>query len=257
MSRASAARKSSQAAALTMLAATACAGATACAPAEASELTLSVYAASSLAEAFADLERDFEAEHPGIDVVVVHGGSADLAASISEGAPADVFASAHERHMDETGDGQAGEPRTFATNTLTMIVERGNPLGLSTLADLEGPDVVSVVCAPRVPCGDATARLTALSNVSLSPSSEEGSVTDVLGKVASGQADAGIVYATDVARSDNVEEVPLPYALQVQNTYPIAPLRHGSAPGPAKDFIEMVTAPHGQAILASHGFGPP
>lgn len=257
MSRASAAHELARSVGITALVTAAGLGLSACAPAEAAPRTVTVYAAASLTEAFADLERDFEAQHPGVDVVVVHGGSADLAAAIREGAPADVFAAANEQQMDAVAPERIKEPRIFATNTLTLIVEPGNPLGLSGMADLERRDVISVVCAAAVPCGEATARLAAVHDTTLSPSSEERSVTDVLGKVATGQADAGVVYATDVARSDGVEAVPLARASEAPSSYPIAPLRGGGAPALAIAFVDMATSPDGLATLASHGFGAP
>lgn len=228
-----------------------------CAPAEASPSTVTVYAAASLTGPFANLEREFENRHPGVDVVVVHGGSTDLAAAISAGAPADVFASADQVQMDTVAAQRIDAPIPFATNSLTLIVEHGNPLGLMSLADLEHPDVVTVICAPLVPCGTATSRLAGLEGVRLSPSSEERSVTDVLGKVASGQADAGVVYATDAARSTAIEAVPLPGTDRVTSTYQIAALNAGTAPALGRDFVALVTSAVGREIMADHGFGHP
>lgn len=228
-----------------------------CAPAEASPRTLTVYAAASLTEVFADLEAEFESTHPGIDVVMMHGGSADLAAAISAGAPADVFAAAGEQQLDAVAAEHASAPRLFATNTLIMVVEQGNPLGLAGLADLTREDVTSVVCAAQVPCGDATTRLAARSGVPLAPASEERSVTDVLGKVASGQADAGIVYTTDATRAQGVEAVALAGADQVRSRYPIAVLSTGTAPALAQEFVDLVVGRTGEATLAAHGFGAP
>ncbi|MFW7415645.1 molybdate ABC transporter substrate-binding protein [Demequina sp. SO4-18] len=239
------------------LAAVAACGLPGCAPAEASPRTVTVFAAASLTEVFAELEDRFEAMHPGTDLVRVHGGSAELAAAIREGAPADVFASANERQMETIAPDQAAPPRVFATNVLTMVVEPGNPLGLTRLADLERDGVVSVLCAEQVPCGEAAKRLAAASGVTLSPASEEKSVTDVLGKVATGQADAGLVYVTDVARSALVEEVAIAGSEAVRHSYPIAVTGAGSAPDLGTDFVDLVLAEVGREALESHGFGLP
>lgn len=230
----------------------------ACTAASADEdRTLTVYAAASLTDVFADLERTYEASHPEVDVVMVHGGSSELAASIAEGAPADVFASANEAQMDSVLPLVHGQPALFASNVLTMIVEPGNPLGLTGLEDLARADVTSVVCAPQVPCGAATERLARLEGITLAPASQENSVTDVLGKVASGQADAGIVYVTDVARSEEVQQVVIGGADDVVNRYPIAAMTGGSSPDLAPSFVALVRGERGREVLAQAGFGAP
>ncbi|MFV0634956.1 molybdate ABC transporter substrate-binding protein [Demequina sp.] len=221
------------------------------------ERVLTVYAAASLTEVFGDLEAAYEAAHPEIDVVTVFGGSSELAATILEGAPADVFASANEKQMDVALEETAAEPRIFATNVLTVIVEPGNPLNITGLGDLAREDVVSVVCAEQVPCGAATVKLADLQGIALAPSSQENSVTDVLGKVASGQADAGVVYVTDVARSEDVEQVTIDGADAAINLYPIAPLTNGDSPDLAQSFVDLVLSDEGQETLAAAGFGAP
>ncbi|MFW2514617.1 molybdate ABC transporter substrate-binding protein [Demequina sp. SO4-13] len=225
---------------------------TACdAPGEAPE-TLTVYAAASLTDVFASVENGFEDEHPNVEVTTVYGGSADLAAQIAEGGPADVFASAHPAQM--VGLGTAS---VFATNTLTLVVPTGNPAAVTGFFDLARDDLTSVICAPQVPCGLATEQLAAAQGVALSPSSQENSVTDVLGKVASGQADAGVVYVTDVARADGVEEVKIPGATEVANTYAITPIPGATHTDLATAYIDFVTGPDGRAVLADAGFGAP
>ncbi|WP_084103244.1 molybdate ABC transporter substrate-binding protein [Demequina sp. NBRC 110056] len=218
---------------------------------------LTVYAAASLTDVFAQLEEAYEAEHPHVDVVVVHGGSAELAATIVEGAPADVFASANEAQMEAVQELTAAPPTIFATNTLTLVVEDGNPLRLAGLDDLAREDVVSVVCAPQVPCGAATLELAAAEGATLAPSSQESSVTDVLGKVAAGQADAGVVYVTDVARASGVEQVEIDGAAAVVNSYPIAPMSGGESLDLAASFVDLVLGDAGQRVLAEAGFGSP
>ena len=226
------------------------------ATAQVSELTLNVFAAASLTDAFESLETKFEAANPAVDVVFNFAGSADLAAQITEGAPADVFASANESQMAAVGDAVAG-PEIFASNALTIAVAAGNPLGIAGLGDLANPELRLVVCAPAVPCGAATATLASTQGVALAPVSEESNVTDVLGKVASGEADAGVVYVTDIARADGIEGVAIAGAESVVSSYPIGALT-ASAHGEAADaFVAWVLGAEGQAVLTSYGFGAP
>ena len=215
---------------------------------------LVVYAAASLVEAFAQIEARFEQAHPGIDVVMVHAGSADLATQIAEGAPADVFASADEAQMAAVAHLTTTAPAVFATNTLTVVVPPGNPAGVTGLHSLGDAAVASVVCAPQVPCGAAAAELASLASVTLTPVSEETSVTAVLSKVVAGEADAGLVYVTDVARESRVEDVATAHADAVVNRYPIAALAGSRDDDQAQTFVDFVLDA-GQDILAAHGFG--
>jgi len=215
---------------------------------------LTVFAAASLVEPFSVIEESFEAAHPGVDVVMVHAGSADLAAQIIEGAPADVFAAADEAQMAVIGEHAAAPPAVFATNTLTIVVPRGNPAAVGSIESLGDPSVVSVVCAPQVPCGASSARLAALAGVALVPSSEETSVTGVLSKVAEGHADAGLVYVTDVARRTGVEAVATEHADEVVNAYPIAALTGSDQPDLSAGFVDYVLTT-GQEALDAYGFG--
>lgn len=222
--------------------------------------TLTVFAAASLKGAFTDLAGKFETEKPGTRVTLSFAGSADLVTQISQGAPADVFASADTRNMEKLKEEGLvdGEPRDFATNTLAIVVPPGNPAGIKGFADLAGQGVKLVVCASQVPCGAATKTIEQETGTTLKPVSEESSVTDVLGKVTSGEADAGLVYITD-ARSagTKVEQVPFPEAAKAVNTYPIAIVR-GAGNKPAADaFVEFVVGAEGQAALAAAGFGKP
>ncbi|WP_337061231.1 molybdate ABC transporter substrate-binding protein [Kineococcus sp. G2] len=222
--------------------------------------TLTVFAAASLQEVFTGLAEDFEREHPGVDVVLSTAGSADLATQVVEGAPADVFASADGETMRRVADAglTAGEPEVFATNVLAIATPAGNPAGVTSFADLARPGLAVVVCAPQVPCGAAAERVQEATGVALSPVSEESSVTDVLGKVSTGQADAGLVYATDVARAgDAVTAVPFPEAAGAVNTYPVAALRDAADPALAAEFVDAVTGAAGRAALAAAGFGVP
>lgn len=223
-------------------------------------VTLTVFAAASLKTTFTEIGTAFEAENPGVTVTFNFAGSSDLVSQIQQGAPADVFASADTKNMDKaTGDDLVdGTPADFATNTLEIATPPDNPAGVDSLADLADPDTTVVICAPEVPCGSAAAGVEAASGVDIKPVSEEQSVTDVLGKVISGEADAGLVYVTDVtAAGDQVLGVPFPESGEVVNTYPIATLTGSNNSDVAKAFAAFVTGSQGQAILAAAGFAKP
>ncbi|GAA1708805.1 molybdate ABC transporter substrate-binding protein [Isoptericola hypogeus] len=221
--------------------------------------TLTVFAAASLKGAFERLAEDFEAEHAGVDVELSFAGSSDLVAQIQQGAPADVFASADTANMDKlVADDLVGAPQDFATNTLEIAVPPGNPAGVGSLADLADPDLDLVVCAPEVPCGAAAARVEEAAGLDLRPASEEQSVTDVLGKVIAGEADAGLVYVTDVAAAgDRVDGVEFPESSSAVNTYPIATTRDTDQAELAGQFVDLVLGAEGAATLADLGFAAP
>jgi molybdate transport system substrate-binding protein len=186
------------------------------------------------------------------------GGSSDLVTQIQEGAPADVFASADTATMDKlVGDDLAGaDPQDFATNTLEIVVPPGNPAGVTSFQDLAEKGLNLVICAPEVPCGAAARSVAENAGVTLSPVSEEQSVTDVLAKVTSGEADAGLVYVTDVkAAGDQVEGITFPESGSVVNTYPIAPVQGTDQADLAQEFVELVLGDTGQKILGDAGFG--
>ena len=223
------------------------------------ERTLTVFAASSLTATFTALAEEFEADHDGVSVELGFGGSSDLVAQVQQGAPADVVATADTQNMEKlTAEDLVEAPVDFATNTLRIAVPPGNPAGVRSLQDLAEPGLVLVVCAPEVPCGAAAAAVAEEGGVSLSPVSEEQSVTDVLGKVTSGEADAGLVYVTDVlAAGDDVEGVAFPEARAVTNTYPVAVVADTDLDELAADFVALVTGDRGQAVLSDAGFGRP
>jgi len=221
--------------------------------------TLTVYAAASLTATFEQIADDFEAEHDGVEVELSFGGSSDLVTQITEGAPADVFASAATANMDDLvgADLTGAEPQDFATNVLEIAVPPGNPAGVTSLEDLAG-DLNLVLCAPEVPCGAASQSVAEAAGVTLSPVSEEQSVTDVLAKVASGEADAGLVYVTDVsAAGDTVEGIEFPESAEVVNTYPIAPVADSDEADLAAQFVDFVLSASGQSVLQDAGFGAP
>ena len=239
---------------------TACGGSDSGGSGGGSEATLTVYAASSLTSTFEAIGKKFESDHDGVRVEFNFGGSSDLVSQIQQGAPADVFASADTANMDKltADDLQAEDPEDFASNSLEIATPPDNPAGIASFADLAKPDVKVVVCAPEVPCGAATVKTEAATGVTLSPVSEEQSVTDVLGKVTSGEADAGLVYVTDVTTAgDAVTGVPFPESDQVVNTYPIVALEAAKHSDLAQDFVDLVLGDAGQTVLADAGFGKP
>ncbi len=221
---------------------------------------VTVFAAASLKSTFTELGAQFEKDHPGTKVTFNFAGSSDLVAQLTQGAPADVFASADTNNMTKAVDGGliSGEPADFATNTLTIVTPPGNPKGIASFADLAKPDTQVVVCAPQVPCGSATERVEKATGVTLAPVSEESAVTDVLGKITSGQADAGLVYVTDASGAgDKVTAIPFPESRDAVNTYPIATLSEATNPAAAQEFVDLVTGPQGQEVLSAAGFAAP
>ncbi|WP_310114290.1 molybdate ABC transporter substrate-binding protein [Pseudarthrobacter oxydans] len=221
--------------------------------------TLTVFAAASLKSSFTELAERFEVENPGTTVTLSFAGSADLATQLSQGAPADVFASADSGTMAKVQEAGLvdGGPRDFATNTLAIAVPPGNPAGIRSFADLAKTGIKLVACAPQVPCGAAAARVADSTGTVLSPVSEENSVTDVLGKVISGEADAGLVYVTDVRSAGaRVEGIPFPEAAAAVNPYPAAVLAGSRNKAAAGRFLDLLAGPEGQEVLAAAGFGP-
>ncbi|MFQ4147135.1 molybdate ABC transporter substrate-binding protein [Arthrobacter sp. LAPM80] len=222
--------------------------------------TLNIYAAASLKQTFSELATQFEAANPRIKVSLNFDGSSTLVTQITQGAPADVFASADTVTMDKlTSAGLAkGTPRGFASNVLTLVVPPGNPANIKSFADAAKPGVKLVVCAPQVPCGAASAADAKSAGLTLKPVSEELSVTSVLGKVTSGEADAGLVYVTDATTAGSkVTTIPLDLANASVNHYPIVAVGSSKVPELAQAFITLVTSASGQKVLADAGFGAP
>lgn len=234
-------------------------GFAACAPAAGSGGTVTVFAAASLKASFTELAATFEEQHPGTRVRLSFAGSSDLATQLTQGAPADVFASADTATMDRVAQAGMvdGVPRVFAANTLAIAVPPGNPAGIRAFADLGRPGTRLVACAGQVPCGAAAAAAARRTGTDLNPVSEENSVTDVLGKVISGEADAGLVYQSDVrAAVGKVDSVPFPEAADAPAAYPIAVLTGAQDKAASLAFVELVTGPEGQRVLAEAGFRP-
>ncbi len=234
-------------------------GGAASSDAGAEPVTLTVYAAASLTSTFEKIGQEFEDTHPGVAVEFNFAGSSDLVAQIQQGAPVDVLATADETNMEKlTADGlQGSDPEPFATNTLEIAVPPDNPAGVEDLGDLAG-DLNLVICAPVVPCGAAARTVAESAGVALDPVSEEQSVTDVLNKVTSGEADAGLVYVTDViVAGDAVQGIEFAESAEVANVYPIATVAESAHADLAQEFVDLVLGPDGQSVLESAGFGRP
>ncbi|GAA1972723.1 molybdate ABC transporter substrate-binding protein [Kitasatospora viridis] len=222
--------------------------------------TVTVFAAASLQNTFTELGKMFEADHPGSKVQFNFGGSDTLAASIVNGAPADVFAAASPATMKTVTDkgDAAGAPVTFVSNELEIAVEPGNPKHIGTLQDLANSSLKVVLCAKTVPCGAAAQTALTAGHVTLTPASYEQDVTSTLNKVELKEADAGIVYQTDVkGAGSKVDGVNFPEAASAINNYPIAPLAHGPNPAGAQAFVALVESPAGQKVLTDAGFKKP
>lgn len=236
----------------------------ACAGGDAAEQTsgavegeILVFAAASLTDAFDELGTLFSEDHPDATVTFNFASSSQLATQISEGAPADVFASANQAQMDVVGDADLldGESEVFVTNLLEIAVEPGNPLGVTGLADLADPDLILVLAAPEVPVGQYGQEALDAAGVAVAVASLEVDVRAVLSRVSLGEADAGIVYASDItAAGADVEGVEIPEDQNIVASYPIAALTGAPNPDGAAAFTEFVLSDGGQAVLAEYGF---
>ncbi|MER7966986.1 molybdate ABC transporter substrate-binding protein [Streptomyces ardesiacus] len=222
--------------------------------------TVNVFAAASLTESFTQLGKDFEERHPGTKVVFNFGGSDSLAAGITSGAPADVFASASPRTMKvvtDAGDA-AGTPATFVRNRLEIATLPGNPDEVASLADLTGDDLKVVLCDKTVPCGAAAQKALTAADLKLTPVSYEEDVKSALNKVVLKEADAAVVYRTDVrAAGDKVEGVEFPEAADAVNDYPITLLKDAPNAAVGTAFIELVRSAEGRKVLTEAGFTAP
>ena len=227
--------------------------------ASATPVELKVFAAASLNKAFPEIADTLLKESdPNIKVTFNFQGSSTLVDQMKEGAPADVFASADQKNMAKASDAKLVDtPKPFASNVLTLIVPKGNPGKITGLdASVDGKKLV--ICAQGVPCGNATKQLAEKLGVTLNPVSEEQKVTDVRAKVESGEADAGLVYATDAkAAGDKVETIEIARANEVVNSYPIALTVSAKNKEAAQKFIDAVLSEKGQAVLKKYGFSGP
>ena len=218
---------------------------------------INVFGAASLTAAFKDEGTAFQTEHPNASVTFNFAGSASLVTAINNGAPADVFASADQANMDKVvnAGNATSQPANFATNKLQVVVPAGNPKGIKGLADLANPGTVVILCAPAVPCGNYANQALTKAGVKVTPKSLEQDVNAVVSKVSLGEADAGIVYVTDVkAAGTRVQAVDIPDVQNVIASYPMATIKGGANPRGGAAFIDFVLSVPGQAILARYGF---
>ncbi|MFF4489611.1 molybdate ABC transporter substrate-binding protein [Streptomyces sp. NPDC001544] len=222
--------------------------------------TVTVFAAASLKESFTTLGKEFEQAHPGTKVTFSFGGSDTLAAQITGGAPADVFAAASPKTMKivtDKGDA-AGTPVTFVRNQLEIATLPGNPDKVSSLKDLTKSGLKVVLCDKTVPCGAAAQKALDASKLKLTPVSYEQDVKGALNKVVLKEADAAVVYKTDVkAAGDKVEGVEFPESAKAVNDYPITPLKGSEHAATAEAFIAFVRSAEGRKVLSAAGFLKP
>lgn len=222
--------------------------------------SVSVFAAASLTGSFTEIGKDFEAANPGTKVTFNFAGSSALATQINQGAPADVFAPAAPANMKTVTDaGNAdGVPATFAKNQLVIAVPKGNPQGVTGLADLTKPGVKVALCAEQVPCGAAAKKALDAAGVKITPVTQESDVKAALSKVTLGEVDAALVYRTDVkAAADKVDGVEFPESSGAINEYPIAVLKNAPNKPLASAFVAYVRSDKGQSVLDKAGFQAP
>ncbi|WBB80734.1 molybdate ABC transporter substrate-binding protein [Micromonospora sp. WMMD882] len=221
--------------------------------------TLTVFAAASLTDVFTTLAEEFEQQRPGTTVRLTFAGSSALAVQLTQGAPADVFASAAPAPMRTVTDAGLGdgEPVTFARNQLVVAVPKGNPAGVTGLADLVKPGVKVALCAEQVPCGSAARTALDAAGVSLTPVTLEQDVRAALSKLTLGEVDAALVYRTDVAGADAVQGVEFPESAGAVNDYPVVVLADAPYRSGGREFVAHVRSERGRAALTAAGFQAP
>ena len=230
----------------------------AAAPKPSGEIT--IFAASSLTESFDAMAKQFEKKYPDVSVKFDYDASSNLATQINQGAPADVFASADQDNLQKTIDSGAVTPPAvvFARNRLEIAVEKGNPKKIKSLADLQKSGLVVVLCADQVPCGKYAAQSLAMAGVTINPSSKEENAKATLSKVSIGEADASIVYVTDVKASKGTTSgVKIADKQNVIATYPMGVVKESQNATAAKAWVQYVTSKDGQKTLRKFGFLPP
>jgi molybdate transport system substrate-binding protein len=221
--------------------------------------TVNVFAAASLKEAFTKLGRQFEAAHPGTKVVFNFGPSSGLAAQITAGAPADVFASASTKNMDQVvAAAAATSPTNFASNVMEIAVPPTNPANVSQLSDLAKSAVKVALCQKAVPCGVTATKVFANARLTVVPVTQEVDVKAVLTKVTLGEVDAGVVYVTDVrAAGVKVKGIVIPAEVNASTKYPIATLTRAPNKATARAFTDYVLSSDGAGVLTADGFAQP
>ena len=230
-----------------------------CASSDDTTTSLRIAATSSLTEVFNDIGEQFMLANPDITIAFNFASSSDLALQISQGLPADVFASADVKNMAKVTDAGLlhGQPIAFATNSLEIVVEKGNPLNIDSLAQIATPGLLFVTCPIEVPIGGYTAEVLRNAGVTVAPASLEENVKGILTKVALGEADAGIVYRTDIlAAGNSVTGVPIADNVNVTTKYLIGALRDSQNQDASQRFSIFLSSEQGQKIFSQFGFGP-
>jgi molybdate transport system substrate-binding protein len=218
---------------------------------------LTIFAAASLTESFNAIAAEFRKENPLVTIAANYGGSAALVGQIAQGAEADLFASADEANMQKLVDAKlnAGDPKIFANNRLQIVVQAGNPKRIAQLSDLARPDVILVLGASSVPVGVYALQALEKAGVKVAPKSLEIDTKLVVAKVALGEADAGVVYSTDVkAGGPKIQGVDIPDQFNVTAKYPIAVVKGTTNAAAANAFVDFVRSAKGRELLASFGF---
>ena len=221
--------------------------------------SINVFAASSLTASFVDIAAAFEKANPGVKITLNFAGSSTLVTQIHNGAPADVFASADPANMDRLTNAKLveGTPLVFTRNRPMIVVPRGNPLRIVSLADLARPDVVVALGAVGVPVGDYARQILGRAGIQVKPKTLESSVSAIVTKAALREIDAGIVYVTDVAIDEyRVDGVAIPEEQNIVATYPVAALTSSANKATAAGFVAFTQSSVAQAILAKYKFVP-
>ena len=220
---------------------------------------ITVFAAASLKEAFTTLGAQFEAAHPGTKVVFSFAASSALAQQITQGAPADVFASASSKNMDQVvSGGEAGHPKSLVRNVMEIAVPPSNPARVATVDDLARRSVKVALCQAAVPCGATALEVFRNAGITVTPVTQEADVKATLSKVELGEVDAGVVYVTDVrAAGAKVKGIQIPATVNASTTYPIAPLSASKNVATAQAFVDYVLSADGLAVLTAAGFAHP
>ncbi|MEU9251876.1 molybdate ABC transporter substrate-binding protein [Streptomyces sp. NPDC048270] len=230
------------------------AGPSASASAEPKAANLTVLAASSLTDVFKTAGAAYEKAHPGTKVTFSFAGSQELAAQVKQGAPADALVTADTKTMDGLR-GETGEAKIIAKNRLVIATGKGNPFKIAALKDLADTKIKVVLAAPEVPVGRYSKEILDKQGVTVKPVSQEPNVRAVLSKVELGEADAGLVYRTDSAKSgDKVVAVDIPDAENAVASYPAATLKQSKNPEAAAAFVAWLSTPEAQKILQGAGF---
>jgi molybdate transport system substrate-binding protein len=221
--------------------------------------SITVFAAASLQEAFKTIGTQFEAAHPGVKVTFSFGASSALATQIVNGAPADVFASASPKNMQQVVTaGDASNPVNFVKNVMEVAVPPANPAHVTSVNDLAKSSVKVALCQPQVPCGATAAKVFANAKITVKPVTLQPDVKSVLTQVEFGDVDAGVVYVTDVnAAGTKVTGIQIPASVNASTEYPIAPLSKSSDAAAAQAFVAYVLSPAGQSVLAADKFEKP